>query len=113
MNSETVAEYLDALSRLMVVDFLPAFKPHITSTYALRSTPVKHFVDASLAAAALHLDVDKLADDPLYLGLLFESCVVQNIRATLANSGAVLSHYRNSLEDMTDSDNESVRASFM
>jgi predicted AAA+ superfamily ATPase len=102
MDSETVAEYLDALNRLMVVDFLPAFKPHITSRYALRSTPVKHFVDASLAIGALHLDVDKLVADPLYLGLLFESCVVQNIKAALANSGATFSHYRNALRQEVD-----------
>lgn len=95
MDSETVAQYLDALTRLMIVDYLPAFKPHITSTYALRTTPVKHFVDASLAAGALHLNVEKLASDPLYLGLLFESCVVQNIKALLTNSGAICSHYRN------------------
>ncbi|MDR1714103.1 MAG: DUF4143 domain-containing protein [Coriobacteriales bacterium] len=96
IGPETVAEYLDALQRLMIVDYLPAFKPHITSRYALRSTPVKHFVDASLAAAALYLDVDKLASDPFYLGLLFESCVVQNIKAALINSGAIFSHYRDS-----------------
>jgi predicted AAA+ superfamily ATPase len=102
VDDETVAQYLDALSRLMIVDYLPAFKPHITSTYALRSTPVKHFVDASLAAGALNLSVDKLVEDPLYLGLLFESCVVQNIRATLTNSGAVFSHYRNSIGKEVD-----------
>jgi predicted AAA+ superfamily ATPase len=96
MNSETVAEYLDALSRLMIVDFLPAFRPHVTSKRALRSTPVKHFVDASLAVGALRLNVDTLVADPLYLGLLFESCVVQNIRAALSNTGAVFSHYRDS-----------------
>ncbi|MDR0514493.1 MAG: DUF4143 domain-containing protein [Coriobacteriaceae bacterium] len=96
VNSETVAEYLDALSRLMLVNMLPAFKPHISSTYALRLTPVKHFVDASLAAGALRLNISKLSSDPKYLGLLFESCVVQNFRAALANTGAVLSHYRNS-----------------
>jgi predicted AAA+ superfamily ATPase len=102
MDNETVTEYLDALSRLMVVDFLPAFKPHITSRYALRSTPVKHFVDASLAIGALRLNVDKLVADPLYLGLLFESCVVQNIKAALANFGATFSHYRNALGQEVD-----------
>lgn len=96
LDSQTVEQYLDALERLMIVDYLPAFKPHITSTYALRSTPVKHFVDASLAVGALRLTAEKLVADPLYLGLLFESCVVQNIRALLANSGAVFSHYRDS-----------------
>jgi len=80
----------------MIVDYLPAFKPHITSKYALRSTPVKHFADASLAAGALHLDVDRLVNDPLYMGLLFESCVVQNIKAAFVNAGAAFSHYRDS-----------------
>lgn len=102
LDNETVSQYLDALSRLMVIDYLPAFKPHITSTYALRSTPVKHFVDASLAAGALSLSAEKLISDPLYLGLLFESCVVQNMRAALANTGAVLSHYRNSSGEEVD-----------
>ena len=53
MKADTAAWYLDALERLMVVEHQPAWSPHLRSRTTLRSTPVRHFVDPSLAVAAL------------------------------------------------------------
>ena len=52
MKADTAAGYLDALERLMVVEHQPAWSPHLRSRTTLRSTPVRHFVDPSLAVAA-------------------------------------------------------------
>ena len=82
LKTDTVAEYLDALDRLMVVENQPAWSPHLRSRATLRQTPVRHFVDPSLAVAALRATPARLAADLEFLGLLFESLVVRDLRTT-------------------------------
>lgn len=53
IRRETVAGYLEELTRLMAVEGQPAWQPHLRSKAALRSGPKRHFVDPSLAVAAL------------------------------------------------------------
>lgn len=56
----------------------------------------RHFVDPSLAAAALRATPDRLLADLHFFGLLFESLVVRDLRIfAQANDGSVL-HYRDS-----------------
>ena len=80
LKTDTVAEYLDALDRLMVVENQPAWSPHLRSRTALRQTPVRHFVDPSLAVAALHATPARLTADLEFLRLLLESLVVRDMR---------------------------------
>ena len=79
MKPDTVAEYLDALERLMVVENQPAWSPHLRSRTTLRSSPIRHFVDPSLAVAALRSSPKALVADLEFLGLLFESMVVRDL----------------------------------
>ena len=53
MGRDTVLDYLDALERLMVVEPVPAWSTHLRSKATLRNAPKRHFVDPSLAVAAL------------------------------------------------------------
>jgi predicted AAA+ superfamily ATPase len=92
-DRETVAEYIEALSRLMIVEDLPAFNAHLRSKAALRKTPKRHFVDPSLAVAALGIDVAALTQDLVYLGFLFESTVLRDLRVYAQSLEARLSHY--------------------
>ena len=94
MKTETVAEYLDALERLMVVEPQPAWSPHLRSRATLRRTPVRHFVDPSLAAAALRASPGHLTADLEFLGLLFESLVVRDLRVHAQAADAQVFHYR-------------------
>ena len=75
MKADTAAGYLDALERLMVVEHQPAWSPHLRSRTTLRSTPVRHFVDPSLAVAALggRASPATLVADLEFFGFLFES----------------------------------------
>jgi len=73
LSRNTITEYLDALSRLMILYEQPAFNPHIRSSALLRKSPKKHLCDTSLAAAALGLDKESLVKDIKYSGFLFES----------------------------------------
>jgi predicted AAA+ superfamily ATPase len=96
LSKETVMDYLDALEQLMVIDDLPAWFTHIRSTDRLRQAPKKHFVDPSLAVGALKLDLATLLEDYNYLGLLFESLVIRDLKIYAdANDGNVF-HYRDS-----------------
>jgi len=96
VTDETIAEYLEALERLMALEQLPAWSPHIRSTNTLRKAPKRHFVDPSLAIGALGLSIDKLITDLNYLGFLFESLVIRDLRIYAeVNDGRVF-HYRDS-----------------
>lgn len=94
LKSDTVAEYLDALERLMVVENQRAWSPHLRSRQSLRTTPVRHFVDPSLAVAALVATPDRLLADLEFLGLLFESLVIRDLRAYAQAADAEVFHYR-------------------
>ena len=94
LKIDTVAEYLDALERLMVVENQPAWAPHLRSRTTLRRTPVRHFVDPSLAVAALRATPARLTADLEFLGLLFESLVVRDLRVHAQAADAQVFHYR-------------------
>ena len=94
IKSDTVAEYLDALDRLMVVENQPAWSPHLRSRTTLRQTPVRHFVDPSLAVAALRATPARLTADLEFLGLLFESLVIRDLRVYAQAADAQVFHYR-------------------
>ena len=94
LKTDTVAEYLDALERLMVVEHQPAWSPHLRSRTVLRAMPVRHFVDPSLAVAALRATPARLTADLELLGLLFESMVIRDLRVYAQAADAEVYHYR-------------------
>jgi predicted AAA+ superfamily ATPase len=84
LNRETVSRYLDALERLMVVEPQPAWDTALRGSAMLRRAPAWHFVDPSLAVAALGGTPEKLIAEPKTLGLLFESLAIRDLRAYAA-----------------------------
>jgi predicted AAA+ superfamily ATPase len=96
IKDDTVASYVGALTRLMVIEDQPAWTPHLRSSYQLRSAPTRHFVDPSLAAAALRATPEKLLADLNTFGLLFESMVIRDLRVYGQACDAEITHYRDS-----------------
>ncbi|MDD2599836.1 MAG: DUF4143 domain-containing protein [Kiritimatiellae bacterium] len=94
LDNETASAYLQALERLMVTENLPAWNPHIRSSAALRKSPKRHFCDPSLALGALGITAKKLASDLNFLGMLFESVVIRDLRVYAWADGGSVSHYR-------------------
>ncbi len=94
LDDDTARAYLQALERLMVTENLPAWNPHIRSSAALRKSPKRHFCDPSLALGALGITAQKLASDLHYLGMLFESAAIRDLRVYAWTTGAYVSHYR-------------------
>ena len=96
LNTDTVAEYLAALEKLIAVDNLLAWNTHIRSADRLRKAPKRHFADPSMAVGALGLSIDKMIADLNYFGLLFESLVIRDLKVYADALGASLYHYRDS-----------------
>lgn len=94
LDGDTVRGYLDALRRLMVYEEQPAWAPHLRSRSLLRRAPKRHFVDPSLAAAALGATPQRLLADLELLGLLFESLVHRELAVYARAGDAAVYHYR-------------------
>jgi uncharacterized protein len=94
MAPHTVGDYLGALERLMIVEDQPAWAPHLRSRSRIRSAPKRHFVDPSLAVAALRVTPDRLLKDLNFTGFLFESLVVRDLRIYAQANDAEVLQYR-------------------
>ncbi|MFM7291133.1 MAG: ATP-binding protein [Planctomycetia bacterium] len=96
LSTPTVRKYLDQLTRIYVLEELPAWRPHIRSSIRARVKPKWHFVDPSLATAALGVSPDGLLDGLNAMGLLFESLAVRDLRVYADGIDAGVFHYRDS-----------------
>lgn len=96
MTDATVQSYLAALARVFVIEDQPSWGPHLRSRDRVRKAPRRHFVDPSLAAAAVGIDADRLLSNLEYFGQLFESLVVRDLRVYAEPFGGVVRHYRDS-----------------
>jgi uncharacterized protein len=96
VSRNTIAEYLDALTRLMILYEQPAFNPHIRSSTSLRKSPKRHLCDPSLAVAALGLDKESLVKDIKYTGFLFESLATHELNVYAKANDANVFHYNDS-----------------
>lgn len=94
IDYHTVVEYLGALTRLFVLEDLLAWSPSLRSRSILRKAPTRHFVDPSLAVAAVGAVPERLVQDVEYLGLLFESLVVRDLRIYAQTLDSSVYHYR-------------------
>ncbi|MDO4259066.1 MAG: DUF4143 domain-containing protein [Actinomycetaceae bacterium] len=94
--SETLTNYMEALERLMLIEPLPAWQPHMRSKTRLRTSPIQHFVDPSLGISTLGVDSNALARDLEAAGLHFESMVLRDLRIYSQSLGAQLYSWRDS-----------------
>jgi predicted AAA+ superfamily ATPase len=96
ISDDAVADYLSALTSLFAIEDQPPWQPHLRSRYRLRQAAKRHFVDPSLAVAALQGEPGTLMRDPNFMGLLFESMVTRDLRIyAQANDGEVM-YYQDS-----------------
>ena len=102
-SRQTATEYIAALRRIFLLEDQPSWPVHLRSRAVLRKTPKRHFVDPSLAAAALRASPEQLISDIETLGFLFESLVVRDLRVYSQPDQGYVYHYR-------DSDNLEVDA---
>ncbi len=98
----TLDTYVTALTRLMLIEDQPPWAPHLRSRVRLRTRPKHHFTDPAIAVAALRSNPTQLLNDPNYLGLLFESLVIRDLRIYSQPAGGTVYHYLDSNDVETD-----------
>jgi len=91
---ETVTAYVNALERLMIAELQPAWAVHLRSRSRVRGSRKFHFVDPSIAVAALGATPASLLADLKTTGLLFESMVVRDLRIYSQPFTGDVRHYR-------------------
>lgn len=94
MDSRTFDGYMEALKDLYIIEDMPAWNPNIRSKTSIRSTPTRHFVDASIACRALGVMPEDLMNDLVSFGLFFEDMAVRDLRIYAESLGGELLHYR-------------------
>ena len=94
MSEPTLRIYLRALRRLFVLEEVKAWAPTLRSKTPLRTSPVSHLCDPSIAAAALETDASGLLDDLQTMGFLFESLCIHDLRVYARTLGGDIYHYR-------------------
>lgn len=96
LSRDAVREYLDALTRIFVVEDQPSWSAHLRSSAMLRKEPKRHFCDPSLALSLVGGDATALRNDLGYAGQLFESLVVHDLRVLSQPLGGSVFHARDS-----------------
>ena len=94
IKEHTAAAYLRVLERIMIVENQPAWPTHLRSRSVLRRKPIRHLADPSLAVAAVRATPARLLRDLDFLGLLFESMVIRDLRVYAQAADAEVFHYR-------------------
>lgn len=97
-DPDTVSAYLDTLERIMIVENQPAWAPSLRSRSRLRKAPKRHFVDPSLAVAALGASPERMIADLEYMGFLFESLMIRDLRIHAQAADARVYHYRDNTD---------------
>jgi len=94
ISQPTLRKYLDNLTRIFILDELPAWATHIRSKVRQRVGPKWHFIDPSLAAASLGIHSSRLLSEPKTLGFFFESLVIRDLRIYADAMGGNVAYYR-------------------
>lgn len=96
MDTKTIDDYVEALEDLFIIEDIEAWCPKLRSKTVVRSTPTRHFVDTSIATAALGISPADLMNDLESLGLFFEDMAVRDLKVYSDAIDGMVMHYRDS-----------------
>ncbi len=94
VDPDTVSSYLNALSRLFVIDNQKPFHSNVRSKIRVKQSEKRHLCDPSIAAALLKMTPEKVVGDIQFMGFLFEALVERDIAVYAECMGAELMHYQ-------------------
>ena len=80
ISEKTIADYLNALSKLYIIDDINAWKPKLRSKTDIRTKSKRCLVDPSLAVAALGASDKDLLMDFNTFGLIFEALCLRDLK---------------------------------
>lgn len=96
ISDETIADYVDALKKLFVIEDMPAWNPNICSKTAIQNSSTRYFVDPSIATSALSVSPQDLMSDLRSFGFFFEAMAVRDLRIYADALDGEVFHYRDS-----------------
>lgn len=91
---ETVASYLDVLTRLFIIDNQKPYESRLRSSVRVKQAEKRHLADPSLACALLNATPQMLLNDLNTLGFLFEALCERDLKIYAESFGATLYHYQ-------------------
>ena len=108
VSEDTIYSYLDALSRIFVVENVNAWTPSIRAKTAIRSSDTRYFTDPSIATAALGVRPGDLMNDLRSFGVFFETLGMRDLRVYMDAADGAVRHYH----DQTGLECDAVLESF-
>ena len=96
----TLTDYLDALTRLHIIENQEPYSSNYRSPKRLSKGVKRHLVDPSLACAVLNITVEKLLGDLNTFGLFFESLVERDLKIYIETLDGNLYHFRDSVSGL-------------
>ncbi|MDY0276842.1 MAG: DUF4143 domain-containing protein [Acholeplasma sp.] len=90
----TINSYVDAFTKLFVIDETDSWTPKLRSKTTIRTTSTKHFVDPAIATAILDATPNDLMNDLNTFGLLFENLVIRDLKIYAQNLNGYVYNYR-------------------
>ncbi len=94
VDRDTISEYLDIFNRLFLLNDQPAFSTNLRSSRRMLKSSKRHFIDSSLAVAALGATQQMLLNDLHTFGFIFESLCEHDLRIYAEYHDANLFHFR-------------------
>ena len=80
VSEKTIADYINALSKLFVIDDVEAWCPKLMSKTDIRTSPKRCFIDPSIAVASLRATDKDLLKDFRTFGFIFESLCLRDLK---------------------------------
>lgn len=93
VSDDTLADYVQALEKLYIIEDLDAWCPAIRSRSSIRSGKKRNLVDPSLAVASLGLSPEYFETDFKTLGFLFESLCLRDLKIYSSAFDGQISYY--------------------
>ena len=96
LDDNTFRAYKKVLQDLFIIYDMPAWNLNLRTSVSVRTAPTYHFVDTSIATAALGIKPADLLNDFRSFGLFFEDFAMRDLAIYADSFGGELKHYRDS-----------------
>lgn len=92
-SDRTFDNYVKALTRLFVIQDIPAWSPAVRSATVIRRSPKRGLVDPSIAVAAMGLSPQSLEIDLKTFGFIFECMAIRDLKVYSQALHGEISYY--------------------
>lgn len=94
IDIDTIVDYLDAFSKLYLIDNQEPFGKNLRSSERIKQSVKHHFCDPSIACALLDANSEKLLGDLQTFGFIFEALCERDLKIYAETLGGALYHYQ-------------------